>query len=82
MKTLKRVEVYANTFISTRGDFERSCESKHSRQLLIVNGDPAGARTQDPRLKRASRAVTTEDDRVRPIYTIPLKSCNISFMPV
>ena len=35
-----------------------------------------------PRLKRATPAVTTEDDRVRPIDTIPLKACNISFLPL
>jgi hypothetical protein len=35
-----------------------------------------------PRLKGAIQAVTTKDDRVRPIDTIPLKSCNISFLPL
>jgi hypothetical protein len=32
---------------------ERCCESNNFRKLLIVNGEPAGTRTQDPRLKRA-----------------------------
>ncbi len=47
---------------------------------MIVNGEPAGTRTQDPRIKRATQTLTTKDDRVRPIDTIPLKSCNISFL--
>ena len=38
---------------SVQGDSERSCESEHSRKYLILYGEPAGARTRDPRLKRA-----------------------------
>ena len=49
---------------------------------MIVNGEPAGTRTQDPRLKRATQAITTEDERVRLIDTNPLKSYNISFLPL
>ncbi len=40
-------------FISTGSSFEWSCESEHSRKSLILYGEPAGARTRDPRLKRA-----------------------------
>jgi hypothetical protein len=48
----------------------------------VLSGEPAGTRTQGPRLKRATPAVTTEADRVRPIDTIPLKSYTISFLPL
>ncbi len=51
-------------------------------ERLIVYGEPAGTRTQGPRLKRAIQTITTEDARLRPIDTIPLKSCNISFLPL
>ena len=40
-------------FISTGLGFQWSWESEHSRKFLIVNGEPAGTRTQGPRLKRA-----------------------------
>jgi len=49
---------------------------------VSISGEPAQTRIQDPRLKRAVQAVTTEDDRVRPSDTIPLKSCNIFFLPL
>ena len=48
----------------------------------VRSGEPAGTRTQDPRLKRATQAITTEDERVRLIDTNPLKSYNISFLPL
>ena len=35
-----------------------------------------------PRLKRAVQTVTTEDARLRPIDTIPLRLCHISFLPL
>ena len=39
--------------VSTRGDVERSCKSNNSLKLWIISGEPAGTRTQGPRLKRA-----------------------------
>ena len=32
---------------------------------IVVNGESAGIRTQDPRLKRASRLVTLTNDELR-----------------
>jgi hypothetical protein len=44
--------------------------SGHAREggtlNLLISCEPAEIRIQDPRLKRATQAVTTEDDRVRP----------------
>jgi len=41
-------------------------------------GEPAGTRTQGPRLKRATQTVATDDARMRSITTIRLKSRSIS----
>jgi hypothetical protein len=41
--------------VSIRGDVERSCKSNNSLKLWIVNGEPAGTRTQGPRLKSSKR---------------------------
>jgi hypothetical protein len=67
-----------------RFDLEPSRVLPRQKRLKVVlkllptvrSGEPAGTRTQDPRLKRATQAVTTKDDRVRSIDTISLKSCN------
>ena len=60
--------------------FTRDPKPEKLAKVLKNYGEPAGTRTQGPRLKRATQAITTEDDRVRPIDTIPLKSCKVSFV--
>jgi len=45
-----------------------------SRKSLILGGESAGIRTQDPRLKRASGLVALTKDQVRLSVKIPLRN--------